>query len=406
MNLSSLQLRYNALLVLRWLPVGLVAPLLILIFLSREVSLAQVGPVIAAYSLVTLLAEIPTGGMADAYGRRRVLVASSLLNVGFFAMLLWLDGVAVMALAGAIGGASRALDSGPLEAWFVDTSRAIDPSADIERRLARGNAVDGVTLAVGSIIGGLLGSAGGGDLDIVLAAALVAQVAHAGAALWLMTDDRLPGTRQATDERPTPMAVIRETRRLVEGTATLRWILVAGIGVGVALTAVETLFQPRFDELIDGDAAPALLGMILAASFVGSAMGSEAGPQLRRKLGWSARRFLVAAVVTQTLCFVLMAATRSAALTAAAIIVLYTLLGLIHPVIKNVLHEHAIQSARTTVLSAQSLTLQLGGLMGSLTLPALAAAASIPLAWSLAAAAIACAGIAYAGVTEKIPQPL
>jgi hypothetical protein len=41
-------------------------------------------------------------------------------------------------LAGAVQGVFRAPDSGPLEAWYVDTSLRLDPDAVIERRLAHG----------------------------------------------------------------------------------------------------------------------------------------------------------------------------------------------------------------------------------------------------------------------------
>ena len=38
----------------------------------------------------------------------------------------------------ALGGVARALQSGPLEAWYVDTVRAADPDADVRRMASRG----------------------------------------------------------------------------------------------------------------------------------------------------------------------------------------------------------------------------------------------------------------------------
>jgi len=42
---------------------------------DRGLTLAQVGMVSATQSIVVLLLELPTGGLADAVGRRPVLAA-------------------------------------------------------------------------------------------------------------------------------------------------------------------------------------------------------------------------------------------------------------------------------------------------------------------------------------------
>src|SRR5690606_18185533 len=51
----------------------------------------------------------------------------------------------------ALQGVYRALESGPLDSWFVDATLAADPAADVEGGLAGGGAVIGVAMAVGSL---------------------------------------------------------------------------------------------------------------------------------------------------------------------------------------------------------------------------------------------------------------
>ncbi|MEI2642629.1 MAG: MFS transporter [Candidatus Nanopelagicales bacterium] len=65
---------------LRWVPAGLVIPVLVLMLGARGLSLAQTGQMMALYSVVTLSLELPTGGLADAWGRRPVIVASAVLQ--------------------------------------------------------------------------------------------------------------------------------------------------------------------------------------------------------------------------------------------------------------------------------------------------------------------------------------
>lgn len=401
MTARDLQRRFGILLVLRWLPVGLVSPVLILVFLGRDLTLAEIGPVLAGYSFVTLVAEIPTGGLADAYGRRRVLVSSALLQLAFFAMVLTLDGVVWMTLASMIGGASRALDSGPLEAWFVDELRLVDSDADIEGRLATGNMVDAITLSVGAVAGGFLGSLGGGNLDGVVLVALAAQVVHVVAASFLLDETELKRTA-GTSTR----VVFREARSVIGRTRDLRLLMGTGVGVGIALTSVEILFQPRFDDLVVGDAAPALLGLILAASFAAAAAGSAMVPRIRSRSTVPVGRLLFGVTGLQFACFVTMAGTDSPWITALGMLLLYGLLGVVHPVVSGVLHENTPSQARTTIVSARSATLQTGGLVGSLTLPVVAASSSIPVAWLLAGIVIGLVGLAYLGLRETPAENL
>lgn len=407
--IGSLRRRYAALLMLRWLPIGLISPVLVLVILDRGITVGQLGPVLGAYSLVTLLAELPTGGLADAYGRRRTLVTSSVLMAGFLVVLLIADGLVPITLGAMLGGASRALDSGPLEAWFVDAARAVDDTlasdavdsdgvnsgvVDIERELARGSAVDGVTLAVGALAGGFLGSASGGDLGVVVTAALVAQVAHAFFAFVLMTNSVNHGA-----ESPSPNQILRSAVAVIVPSVVLRLLLVAGMAVGVALISIENLFQVRFNDLLDGrDSTTAVLGVLLAASFAASAFGAAVGPVIREQLGWQVGRFLFVIVLLQGACFVVMALADSVVPTAAAMVGLYALLGMAHPVARALLHQQVEARERTTMISAQSLSMQLGAFLGAVSLVPLASIWSVPTVWLVAGAVMLSAAVLYLGI--------
>ena len=194
MTVDSVRRRFLLLLWLRWLPVGLIVPLLVLILVGRGLTLAQVGAVMAVYGITTAVFELPTGGLADTLGRRPVLLLSSLLGMVFIALVLAAPGVVGLSVAAFVGGLSRALGSGPLEAWFVDSTRDIDPGAQLARGLSLGCTLDGVALALGAIVGGFLPQLFGGHLDVSLVAALVLTGVHFIAVALLMTEKR-PASR-------------------------------------------------------------------------------------------------------------------------------------------------------------------------------------------------------------------
>ena len=84
-----------------------------------------------------LALELPTGGLSDALGRRPVLVIASVVAIVSMSAVRVADSVALFFAAMVLQGVYRALDSGPLEAWFVDATLAADPNAEIEHGLGR-----------------------------------------------------------------------------------------------------------------------------------------------------------------------------------------------------------------------------------------------------------------------------
>ena len=64
--------------------------------------------------------------------------------------------VAAFAAVTILQGVYRALDSGPLEAWYVDATLAAEPDAEIEHGLSAGSTVLSLAIAVGALISGAL----------------------------------------------------------------------------------------------------------------------------------------------------------------------------------------------------------------------------------------------------------
>ena len=80
---------YYLIISLFWLAVSLPAALGILIIQSRGLNLSQIGILLGIYSLTIVLLEVPTGGLADAVGRKPVaLLAYGAAALGSLAYLL------------------------------------------------------------------------------------------------------------------------------------------------------------------------------------------------------------------------------------------------------------------------------------------------------------------------------
>jgi len=132
-----------------------------LFLLDAGLSIAEVFIANAAFSVGTVLFEIPTGVVADTIGRRAsfllslaVLAASTLAYVG---LAQTGSGVVSFAIVSVFMGLGYTFYSGAMEAWLVDGVRALGYDGDMDRVFSTGQIVGGVAMLIGTIGGGFLG---------------------------------------------------------------------------------------------------------------------------------------------------------------------------------------------------------------------------------------------------------
>jgi MFS family permease len=386
------QRRYVGLTALRWLPVGISAPVTVLLATSRGLSPADIGFTVAVYGLVTLLLELPTGGLADAIGHRPVLVLSGLLSTASLLLMVVADSVPLFALAWAVQGAGRALDSGPLEAWYVDSVHTADPDADVTTGLSRAGAADGLGLAFGAVLGGVIPLvAGQGStalaIPLVLAAALTV-LSLVGVVLLvvpLRTSDRSGAAALVAGARDVPR-IVRDTAVLVTRDRVLRVLWIISFLTGTVLTALELLGPLHFADLAGGlTEGSAVFGVVMAVSFAAAGVGALLAPWARRvargSVAWASLAFAVLGALT----VVGVALAPGVAVAAVAYALFYLFNGGGWPLRQQLMHEQTTSSQRSTTVSAKSLALMLGGMLGSLLLPKLAEVAGNPAGFLAAA---------------------
>jgi MFS family permease len=393
---TTLRHRFLVLLTLRWFQTGLQLPVLILLLRARGLDLTSVGVVVAVYSLTTAALELPTGGLADVIGRRRVLTAASVAFVAESLTFGLGQDLAVLALAAGLGGLARALDSGPLEAWFVDSMHSAAPDADLRRDLARAKAIEAGALGLGAL-------AGGGLVAIVpmetqdstvldlsipfLVSAGICVVMVGAIARWV----REPHG----DRRPTLVGVVRDVpttiRRglgLAARSGPLRRTTILMAGMGIALATVELLAPASIDRIVGGeDEAAGPYAVLLTLGFFGSAIGSAQASKTAHRLGSSSRGILVARVLGAGALMGVAASSLGA--VAVALVSFYALNGVARPLMSDIIHRSVTSAERATILSVQSLTLQLSAVLASLAIGPVAQHVSIEAAFAIGASVLA-----------------
>ncbi|MBC9227367.1 MFS transporter [Aeromicrobium sp. 636] len=379
----TLRTRFLLLLALRWLATGLLLPVSLLLPLERGLTVAEVGLAMAAQGVVVLLCEVPSGALTDAWGRRPVFVASGVVAIAGYCVAFTAQSVLAFALAWAVLGLFRALDSGPLEAWFVDAEHARGAADEVPRGLAAAGGVISASLAAGALICAGLLRVSPWSAEATLAmpylvamGIVVVQIVCA----WRLMDS------VARSARPSGAAW---RASLVSGVRVafgrhLRLLSASMVLVGLGVAALELFMPVRLTEFSAGaSSAASRLGVVSSAAWGLAALGAAITTRLLNSVG--------PAVLTPTL-FVVegLGLVAMAAATGVGILVAgYWLCYLVHTssgaMYNSLVHRRVDDAQRGTALSVASMAFLGAGAAGGVGLGALGEATSA--SWALATGA-------------------
>ncbi len=384
---------------LRWLPVGLVLPFLIITPQARGLTLGEIGIVFAVHSGVAMLVEVPSGALADALGRRPILVAGAALTALSLVVFAFAQTVIAFVISVGLLAAGRALISGSLEAWFVDSLRLLDPLAPLAHGLSRGTAAEGVAMALGSLTGGLIvalsgpADGGTGTLSAYSGAALAGALAAVVylIAIVILVHERPAAAAAGAAREP----VGRRTRQVIvtaraeaARSVTVRIVFVTGVAFGACVTAVELLWQPQLATLLNDQETTGLaFGGLAAASMLAVALGARLSPNASRRVGLPVG--YLAAIAFTAVCIATLGAPASAVGFASLYLLAYLGFGVAEPMHYELLNDAVGPGARATLISAESLATQAGALVANLGVGAFAAAQGAATAWALAGVVLA-----------------
>ena len=384
LDARSARRRYLVLVALRWLPVGLLIPVTVLLALSRGLSLTEIGLIFSIQGLVVLALELPTGGLADALGRRPILIVASLVGLVSLGLLYIADTVALFAVAMALQGVFRALDSGPLEAWYVDATLEAEPGAEIEHGLSRGSTVLSLAIAFGALLSGALVALDPFEsiptLALPLLVALALGVVNALAIVMLMTE-----TRRARGASAVASSVRAVPRVIADGIGLLRAsrVLLALVAVelfwGFSMVTFESLFPVRLSEVVgDTEQAAALMGPVTSVAWFASAAGAMLIVVVSGRIGVARSAALLR--IAQGATIVTMGLLAGPVGVVIAYLACYVAHGASNPMHMTLLHRQVDGPHRATVLSMNSMVSQPAGALGAILLSALADGTSISTA--------------------------
>jgi len=317
----------------------------------------------AFFTAGMVLFEVPTGVVADSWGRRVsfLLGTITLAFSTFLYYLLWQWSAPFWwwAAVSVLLGLGFTFFSGAVEAWLVDALHYSGYDGGLEAVLGRGQMVSGVAMLAGSVAGGVIAQAT--DLGVPFLLRVGVLVAMFAVAFLLMRDVGFTPERS-----PHPLRATRSVLKAsIDGGLKhppVRYIMLAApFTEGVGFYVFYAL-QPYLLQLFGDPRAYAIAG--LAAAIVAGAdiLGGWMAPRVR-KLVRRRTTVLVVSNVASALILVVLLFT-SVFWLALVLLSLWAVVGAAGtPVRQAYLNDMIASKQRATVLSFDSLMGSTGGVV-------------------------------------------
>ncbi|HEU4917321.1 MAG TPA: MFS transporter [Acidimicrobiia bacterium] len=379
MTPERVQRTYLVLILLQTLAASLIWGINTLFLLDAGLSITEAFVANAAYTAGMMIFEVPTGVIADTFGRRVsfILGAVTLLVTTVAYLGLWYvqAGIGWWILVSALIGLGFTFFSGATEAWLVDALDATGFEGVTETVFGKGQAVAGAATLIGTIGGGFLGQV---NLGLPYIARSVLLLAVIGAA-WAWMHDLGYQPTKGVAVGPQVRGILRSSIEHGYNNPPIRmFMLAAPFASGVSIW-IFYAFQPYLLELF-GDPDATYLAGIAAAVFAVAQMIGGASIRLVRKVSSTRSGVLITQIVVGSLALIGVGLAERLEIpvgfwVAIALLTLFSLFSSIAFPIQQAYMNGCIPSEqRATVLSFASLMGSAGGVVAQ---PALGRVADV-----------------------------
>jgi MFS family permease len=390
-----------------------------LFLLHAGLDILQVMLVNTTFTIGQIIFEVPTGVVADTIGRK----ASLLLGVAtlFVSTLLYVAaaqmgwGMPAFVAASVLLGLGFTFQTGATDAWLVDALDHVGWVGGKEQVFAWGGMTFGVSMLVGTIIGGVLGQI---DLSYPF---------YARSAILVVCFVAITVMMREMGFEPRPLTVSRfgdETRAILSAGVLYGWrnrvvrpLLFVSLLQGVFFLYAFYSSAPFFLDLLQRDlvwVAAAVTAGVSVMGIAGNALVRPimAGPNGRRRAGLvlagltAVQGLLAVGVATVGLVVPRSAHGLVAFSIAVALWLLFGLImGVSGPIQQSYLNDQIPSAQRATVLSVGAFFADVGGSTGQPALGYIAKVASIPAGWLIGAIVLLASTPFYIGADRADTHP-
>ena len=344
-----MQLRHNILKMyllkaVLWFMVAM--PIIVLFFQEHGLSLTEVMLLQGIYSLSVALFEIPSGYIADIFGRKQTIVFSTILSFIGYLVFSFYGGFYAFAIAQILVGIGGSLMSGSDSALIYDTLLETESKSSYTKIEGRNYAIGNFSEALAGVLGGFLAVS-----SIYLPIYVQTTILFFSIPIALtLVEPTMHEENKLDRSFKAIMGVVKFS--LVDNTR-LRWLIIYSSAMGVATLSMAWFAQPFFKEV----GVPLLyFGILWAGLNFSAGLTSFNAHQFDKKE--NNYKMLIYLSLAMFISFILLGFNNSI-YGLFFIFIIYLLRGIVTPILRNAINVNTTSNKRATVLSIRSFIIRI-----------------------------------------------
>lgn len=296
------------------------------------------------FAVTVVLFEVPTGILADRWGRKKLIALSALLGCFEFLILVFAHEFWHFAAVVFLAGIATTASSGSENALLYDSLRATGEEGQFEKHLGRLGAVDFLSAMLAALSGSLL--AGRFDLELNYWLSFAATLAGLVITLTLKEPER----ESEPDEAPKMKEYVSASLSFFRRNPDVSLVLSCGMVAGTCMGFVYEFWQLYLERI---HVQVAYFGLFSSAIMLLGLPGSLLAHRLKSR--WRYRAPLSFAIAVMAAGFACLAAFKGMP-GLAAILAISAIAGIAEPLTAGFLHHRIGDSSmRATLDSFRSL---------------------------------------------------
>ncbi len=346
-------------------------PILTPLLMTFGMNMPEIGMIMATMGITVMVFELPTGGLADQIGRKKVFIFSMWFCALSYSCLLLFPGFVGGVVGMFLWGTSIALNSGTIMAWFVEKFNETEGQMTLQKAFARIGFRSSLLGALGALFGSAVmffgNELGYSDLwlynFLMFMSLITIMMVIVITQIWIKEDRVFDSISvRVFAQLPKQISVgIKAAKHPVIWRILLALLLTVPV-----ISGIEKFWPIRFEVLSGENPLEWVYGLtytvILCLGSLSAALTTWLSEQLNQQMG-KVLFFSVSLRIIAAVCFAL-SGQLHLFIVLLMCFELFNQLG--SSAYSQLLHQSAGDEIRSTIDSVSSLTMRFGGVVGSL----------------------------------------
>jgi MFS family permease len=297
------------------------------------------------YAVTIVICELPTGILADKFGRKALLVFGAVLSMLEFIILLFASNFWTFAFVVFLAGIAGACTSGASNALLYDSLLVTKQEHSFEKIVGRLNSLDLIGSLLAALSGSFLAKVFGFEFNYILSVG--SMFIALAFTVFLMEP---PIQTQVKEEKGQKLKVyLDQSISFFKGNPKLVSIITNAMALGACVTYLDEFWQLYLDEI---SYSILFFGVFSAVISLARIPGNLIAASL---LNYFSAETIILSVLGVSAAGFFMTALFPGVFGIIAMLIIFLASGVVDPVVSGYLHHRGSSEIRATLESIQSL---------------------------------------------------